>query len=53
MQMEYAVLIIVVMIIGKEKDRHLIKLKDSIFINHFKPSLNKKEDNPELVLFTH
>ena len=30
--------------IGKEKDQHFIKLKESIFINHFKPSLNKKED---------
>ena len=39
-------------IIGKEKDRHLIRLKESIFINHFKPSLNTKEDNVELVLFT-
>ena len=39
-------------IIGKEKDRHLIRLKESIFINHFKPSLNTKEDNAELVLFT-
>ena len=39
-------------IIGKEKDRHLIRLKESIFISHFKPSLNTKEDNTELVLFT-
>ena len=39
-------------IIGKEKDRHLIRLKGSIFTNHFKPSLNTKEDNVELVLFT-
>ena len=39
-------------IIGKGKDRHLIRLKESIFINHFKPSLNTKEDNTELVLFT-
>ena len=39
-------------IIGREKDRHLIRLKGSIFINHFKPSLNTKEDNAELVLFT-
>ena len=39
-------------IIGKEKDRHLIRLKESIFINHFKPSLNTKEGNAELVLFT-
>ena len=38
-------------IIGKEKDRYLIRLKESIFINHFKPSLNRKEDNAELVLF--
>ena len=30
----------------------LIRLKESIFINHFKPSLNTKEDNAELVLFT-
>ena len=39
-------------IIGKEKDRHLIRLNESIFINHFKPSLNTKEENTELVLFT-
>ena len=39
-------------IIGREKDRHLIRLKESMFINHFKPSLNTKEDNAELVLFT-
>ena len=39
-------------IIGKEKHWHLIRLKESIFINHFKPSLNTKEDNAELVLFT-
>ena len=39
-------------IIGKEKDRRLIRLKESIFINHFKPSLNTKEDNAELILFT-
>ena len=38
-------------IISKEKDQHLIRLKESIFINHFKPSLNTKEDNAELVLF--
>ena len=38
--------------IGKEKDQHLIRLKESILINHFKPSLNSKEDNAELVLFT-
>ena len=39
-------------IIGKQKDRYLIKLKESIFKNHFKPSLNTKEDNAEFVLFT-
>ena len=39
-------------IIGKEKDRSLIRLRESIFIKHFKPSLNTKEDNAELVLFT-
>ena len=39
-------------IIGKEKVQHLIRIKESIFINHFKPSLNTKEDNTELVLFT-
>ena len=39
-------------IIGKEKDQHLIRLKESIFINHNKPSLNTKENNVELVLFT-
>ena len=39
-------------IIGKEKVQHLIRIKESIFINHFKPSLNTKEDNAELVLFT-
>ena len=39
-------------IIGKEKDRHLIRPKKSIFINHFNPSLSAKEDNVELVLFT-
>ena len=39
-------------IIGKEEDWHLIRLKESIFINHFKPLLNTKEDNAELVLFT-
>ena len=38
-------------IIGKEKDRHLIRLKESIFINHFKPSLNTKEGIAKLVLF--
>ena len=39
-------------IIGKEKDRHLTRLNKSIFINHFAFSLNPKEDNVELVLFT-
>ena len=39
-------------IIDKEKDRHLIRLKESIFINYFKPSLNIKKENAELVLFT-
>ena len=39
-------------IIGKQKDWYLIKLKESIFKNHFKPSLNTKEDNVEFVLFT-
>ena len=39
-------------IINKEKDQHLIRLKEDIFINHFKPLLNTKEDNAELVLFT-
>ena len=38
-------------IIGNAKHRHLIRLKESIFINHFKPSLNTKEENAELVLF--
>ena len=38
--------------IGKEKDWHLIRLKESIFINHFKLSLNIKEENVELVSFT-
>ena len=38
--------------IGKEKDWYLIRLKESIFINHFKPSLNTKEGNAELFLFT-
>ena len=32
-------------IIGREKDRYLIRLKESVLINHFKPSLNTKEDN--------
>ena len=27
-------------IVGKEKDRHLIRLEESMFINYFKPSLN-------------
>ena len=36
-------------IIGKEKDWDLIRLTESIFINHFKPSLNTKGDNAELV----
>ena len=26
--------------IGKEKDHHLIRLEESMFINYFKPSLN-------------
>ena len=39
-------------IMGKEEDRYLIRLKESIFINHFKPILNTKEDNAELALFT-
>ena len=39
-------------IIGKEKDRHLIKPKESAFLNHFKPLLNTKEDSTEIVLFT-
>ena len=39
-------------IINKEKDRHSIRLKESILINQFKSSLNTKEDNAELVLFT-
>ena len=30
---------------GKEKNWHLIRLKESIFINHFKPSLNTTRDN--------
>ena len=37
-------------IIGKEKDWHLIRLKESIFITHFEPS-NTKEENAELILF--
>ena len=43
--------IVIFRIISKEKDRRLIRLKESIFINHFNP-LNTKEDNAELVLFT-
>ena len=39
-------------IIGEERDWHLIRLKESIFINHFKPSLNTKEDNAELFLLS-
>ena len=39
-------------IMGKEKDWHLIRRKGSIFMNHFKSSLNTKEGNAELVLFT-
>ena len=39
-------------IIGKEKVRHLIKPKESAFLNHFKPLLNTKEDSTEIVLFT-
>ena len=39
-------------IIGKEKDQHLIRFNESIFINHCKSSLNTKEDNTKLVLFT-
>ena len=39
-------------IIGKEKDQYLIRNKESIFINHIKPSLNTKEGNAKLVLFT-
>ena len=39
-------------IIGKEKDQHLVRRKWSIFINHFKSSINTKEDNTELALFT-
>ena len=39
-------------IIGKEKDWYLIRLKESIFINHFNPSLNTKEVNAKLVLLT-
>ena len=34
-------------VIGKEKDWHLIRLKESIFIYHLKPLLNTKEDNDE------
>ena len=39
-------------IIGKEKCLHLTRLKENIFINHLKPSLNAKKSNDELVLFT-
>ena len=39
-------------IIGKQKDQYLIRLKEIIFVNHFKPSVNTKDDNAELVLFT-
>ena len=39
-------------IIGKEKDQYLIRNKEIIFINHIKPSLNTKEGNTKLVLFT-
>ena len=42
-------------IIYKEKDKGLMRLKESIFINHLiinhKLSLNTKEGNAELVLF--
>ena len=34
-------------VIGKEKDWHLITLKESIFIYHLKPLLNTKEGNAE------
>ena len=39
-------------IIRKEKDRNFTRLKEGMFINNFKPSLNKKEDNAEFILFT-
>ena len=32
-------------IIGKEKDRYFIRFKESIFKNHFQPSLNTKDEN--------
>ena len=37
--------------IHKEEDWYWIRPKESKFMNHFKPSLNPKEDNAELVLF--
>ena len=37
--------------IGKEKDQYLIILDEISFINHFKPQINTKEGNAELVLF--
>ena len=39
-------------ITGKKNGWHLLRLKETIFITHFKPSLNIKEENAELVLFT-
>ena len=39
-------------IIGKEKDRRLVKLQEKAFINDLKPLLNTKEDSAEIVLFT-
>ena len=30
---------------GKDRERERERLKESIFIKHFKPSLNTKEDN--------
>ena len=39
-------------IIGKEKGWHLIRLEGKIFINHFKPALNRKEGIADLALFT-
>ena len=39
-------------IIGKEKDRYLVRLKKSIFINYFSLSLNTKEGKAELLLFS-
>ena len=38
--------------IGRENNWHLIRLKESIFINHFKLPLNTKENKAEFVLFT-